>query len=80
MTIEALGELGDARAFDHLVEALQDGDAAVRIGAVRGLGRLGDPRAIPILMRQRAEDEGWDDAGSVRFFATGVITRLLLRA
>ncbi|ACL17788.1 HEAT repeat domain-containing protein [Methanosphaerula palustris] len=46
---EALGRLGDPRAVDDLIGALQDEDRFVRKKAVWALGRLGDPRAIPPL-------------------------------
>ena len=43
---EALGRLGDPRAVDDLILALQDGDRLVRKKAVWALGSIGDPRAI----------------------------------
>ena len=46
---EALGRLGDARAFEPLVEALQSGGRDRMRGAAVGLGFLGDARAIPAL-------------------------------
>lgn len=46
---EALGRLGDSRAVDDLIAALQDEDRLVRKKAVWALGSIGDPRAIPPL-------------------------------
>jgi len=46
---EALGRLGDLRAVDDLIGALQDEDLMVRKKAVWALGTLGDSRAIPPL-------------------------------
>jgi HEAT repeat protein len=44
--IEALGEIGDRRAYDHLVRMLGDQDHDVRFACVAALGTLGDERAI----------------------------------
>ncbi|HEY6477201.1 MAG TPA: HEAT repeat domain-containing protein, partial [Polyangia bacterium] len=46
---------GAARATLPLLERLDDGDRGIRLGALRALGRLGDPRAIPALLRVAAE-------------------------
>jgi HEAT repeat protein len=47
---EALGELGDRRAFDALVGALSDPTSLVRSDAAEALGKLGDPRAVTHLL------------------------------
>ena len=47
---ERLGEIGDPRAVDALIFALQDGVGAVRFAAAGALGKLGDPIAIPALL------------------------------
>jgi hypothetical protein len=44
---EALGYLGDKRAVDALIEALENPE--IRPFAVEALGRIGDPRAVPPL-------------------------------
>jgi HEAT repeat protein len=41
----ALGNIGDARAVDALMEAMKDG--AVKRHAIASLGMIGDPRAYP---------------------------------
>ncbi|HET7080734.1 MAG TPA: HEAT repeat domain-containing protein [Chloroflexia bacterium] len=46
---EFLGELGDQRAVEPLIDALQDEESAVRANAAIALGRLGDIRALPAL-------------------------------
>jgi HEAT repeat protein len=46
---------GAARATLPLVERLEDGDHGIRLAALRALGRLGDPRAVPALLRVTAE-------------------------
>lgn len=44
----ALGEIGDPRAFDALLESLPDPD--VRPKAIEALGKIGDRRAVPVLI------------------------------
>jgi hypothetical protein len=56
--VDVLIELGDARAVSALVRALQHPNANVRWNAVRGLGRLQDPRGLPGLRRAARRDEG----------------------
>jgi HEAT repeat protein len=56
----ALGEIGDPRAVDPLIYALQDEDeeSDVRSGAARALGEIGDPRAVdPLVEALQDEDE-----------------------
>ncbi len=49
--IEALGQQGDPRAIDALVQALRnDTDARVREAAAEALGEIDSPRAVPGLM------------------------------
>jgi HEAT repeats/PBS lyase HEAT-like repeat len=70
--VDALGNLEDARAFDILIRALQtEKDPYVRSAAARGLGRLGDHRAIPAL-KKAAEDS----SETVNKAAKGALERL----
>ncbi|HBE17476.1 MAG TPA: phycocyanin alpha phycocyanobilin lyase [Cyanobacteria bacterium UBA11149] len=48
--IATLGELGDARAFPLLEEAIASSIELVQTAAISSLGELGDPRAIAILI------------------------------
>jgi HEAT repeat protein len=48
--VAALGELGDARAFDLLQEALASDNDLMKTAAIGSLGELGDLRAVEILM------------------------------
>lgn len=41
-----LGEIGDPRAVDPLIEALKDEYSRVRSSAARALGEIGDPKAV----------------------------------
>jgi HEAT repeat protein len=43
---QALGYIGDKRAVEALIEALQDGDSHVQEGSVEALGQIGDKRAL----------------------------------
>jgi HEAT repeat protein len=55
---EALGQIGDARAYAPLTTALGDEKDHVRYMAAKGLGLLGDSRAVPHLgALQRDENE-----------------------
>jgi len=56
---ESLARLGDPRAVDPLIDALDDEDWRVRQKAAWALGYLGDPRAIiPLRRLYRMENEG----------------------
>ncbi|MDB9529874.1 HEAT repeat domain-containing protein [Oscillatoria sp. CS-180] len=48
--IAALGEMGDARAFDMLASAIESDITLVSTAAIGSLGELGDPRAVPLLL------------------------------
>ena len=52
-----LGKLGDPRAVESLIEALDAPGYQTRVHAAQSLGKLGDPRAIPPL-RRVVETEG----------------------
>ena len=45
-TLHVLGEIGDLRAVDPLIEALGDDEGHVRARAAQALGKLGDARAV----------------------------------
>ncbi|MBL8058776.1 MAG: HEAT repeat domain-containing protein [Anaerolineales bacterium] len=52
---EALGEMGDPRAVEPLIQTMRmDGQPAPRWKAMTALGRLGDPRAVKALTDQLA--------------------------
>lgn len=46
-----LGKLGDTRAVEPLIEALDAPGFQTPLYAAQSLGKLGDPRAIPPLLR-----------------------------
>lgn len=46
---EALGATGDGRVYDLLVGGVRSGPGPLRTGSIRGLGRLGDARAVGLL-------------------------------
>ncbi len=46
--VRALGDIGDAKAVDHLYVAMRE--PGLRTVAVEALGRIGDPCAVPILI------------------------------
>lgn len=55
--ISALGRLGDERAVDPLVSALQDEDRYIRREAAKALGELGSPAAIEPLIAALGDSE-----------------------
>ncbi|MDJ0535273.1 MAG: HEAT repeat domain-containing protein [Xenococcaceae cyanobacterium MO_207.B15] len=56
--VAALGELGEPRGFDLLIEALQSDNNLLQTAAVGALGELGDNRAVPLLT-PFATNEDW---------------------
>ena len=48
--VNALGDIGDSRAFDILITALCDISLAVKTEAIAALGKLGDERAIQYIL------------------------------
>ena len=67
-SVEALEAIGDRRATDPLIKALNgefnrnrdlDGDAVLRRMAARALGSLKDPSAVPALIECLSEEDRW---------------------
>jgi HEAT repeat protein len=57
---EALGEIGDKRAVDPLIEALNDKKPLIRWKAAEALGEIKDKRAVdPLIEALKGEDEDW---------------------
>jgi len=54
---KALGEIGDLRAFDPLIDALQDEYSGVRKEAATALGKIGDPRAVEPLIESLGDKD-----------------------
>ena len=64
----ALGELGDARAVEPLMEALKDESENVRSGAAWALEKIGDTRAVEPLMevlKDESENVRWGAADAL---------------
>lgn len=56
--VEILGKIGDLRAVDSLIEALDDPDIAVQCSAANSLGKIGDIRAVDaIISKLECENE-----------------------
>ena len=45
----ALGEIGDSRAVECLIEALEDEDWSVRWHVIWALVKIGDPAVVPLI-------------------------------
>ncbi len=64
LVVVAMGELGDSRAFAPLVEVLGwDRNTNVRDGVMRGLGVLGDPRGIDVIVPRLSDEPGLRNSG-----------------
>jgi len=72
--VDALGEIGDNRAYEHLVRMLSDQDHDVRFASVVALGNMGDVRAIGPLC-EACQDEN----GFVRTIALEMVDKLKAR-
>jgi HEAT repeat protein len=66
-----LGKIGATEAVEPLVQSLADESDIVRNAAVKALGLIGDPRALPAL--QRAVDE---DTETIAKWAKEAIERI----
>ena len=55
--IDILGEIGDDRCADDLIEALADKDVNVRYAAAETLGKLESTRAVPALLALMADPD-----------------------
>jgi HEAT repeat protein len=53
----ALGRIGDKRAIESLIRAIEDDDAALRASAAFALGELGDIHAVEALINTLDDDE-----------------------
>src|SRR5207249_537125 len=60
--IRALGEIGDARAFEPLSEWLHDVDYSIVMAVIEALRKIDNPRAVDLL-HQRLDDESDPDRG-----------------
>jgi HEAT repeat protein len=56
--LAALGELGEPRGYELLIEALSSDNSLIRTAAISALGDLGDERAISSII-PLADDEDW---------------------
>lgn len=57
--VEALGKIGDLRASDVLIEALQSKEYFIRYYAAQSLGRLQDNKAAPFLLKRLTADKNY---------------------
>ncbi len=69
--VDALGEIGDQRAYEHLIRMLDDPDHDVRFACVVALGSMGDKRAIGPLSEACNDKNGY-----VRTIAQEMVEKL----
>ena len=64
LSVIALGSIGDPRAYDPLIEMLDwEHHTSIRDNVVRGLGLLGDRRAVPRLAAVAASEDELENIG-----------------
>jgi HEAT repeat protein len=56
MAADALGNIGDVRSIDPLLQLLNDNDQDVRFATVYALGTIGHPSAVPALQQTCEKD------------------------
>lgn len=59
LVARTLGLIGDIRAEDALIQALDSSERALRIRAAAALGRAGTPKCVPYLLELLGDDE-WE--------------------
>ncbi len=65
-SVMLLGEIGDVRAVEPLIAALDDDNGIVRSGVAAALGKLGDARAVePLLQRLAAAEPAFKPASLI---------------
>lgn len=69
---DALGSIGDIRAYEHLVKLLDDPDHDIRFACVNALGNLGDERAMEPLRRACLDKNGY-----VRTIAAEILEKMV---
>jgi HEAT repeat protein len=67
----ALGKIGDSRAVEPLIRALNDSDRDVRWHAAKALGKIGDSRAVEPLIRALNNENPY-----VRYGAATSLTKI----
>jgi HEAT repeat protein len=72
--VDALGEIGDRRAYEHLVRMLGDPDHDVRFACVVALGAIGDEQAMGPLSEACNDKNGF-----VRAVAQEMLEKLKTR-
>jgi hypothetical protein len=63
---KALGTLKDAASLEALTAAAGDPDRDVRMAAVWGLARIGDPAAGEIALKAASAEDGWERTGGAK--------------
>jgi HEAT repeat protein len=67
-----LGEIGDPRAVDPLIDTLRSSSSITRQGAATALGEIGDPRAVDMLAYVASRDSD----SAVRSAATEALAKI----
>ncbi len=77
---EALGDLGDVRAVDALIDALNENDALFLMSAAQALGKLHEKKAVEplkqLIQRWESLPSGQQGTGAVATFAYAALREL----
>ena len=67
----ALGDIGDARALNPLIDLLKDSEPGPRRGAAMALGYLGKRSAVGPLITSLKDSDYWVRSSAARSFGSG---------
>jgi len=67
---EILGQSGDRRVGPILTQLAYTDDDRLRLSALTGLSKLGDPESVRVLIDHLANDGGWVRRGTIELFTT----------
>ena len=64
--MDGLAELAEPESLETFKAGVRDEDREVRIAAAAGLANLGDPAAIPLMIKAADTPEGWERIQAAR--------------
>jgi len=71
-----IGQIGDIRAVEPLLQALKDGKAVVREAAAMALGMIGDARAVEPLIQTLQDKDSWVSRAAAEALAKALRSRM----
>jgi HEAT repeat protein len=80
VSVLALAHTHDTSGWETVARQLSDGQLAERVAAALTLGQIGEPRAIPAMLRQQKSGDPWTShavRGAVRSFGNAAVPVLV---